>query len=287
MLGGLLLALAPFSEIAAEEAVDEPAILAPGWTELAFEPPAAGSYQLPSIGEAGDGVVVDSRTGPTTLHSLMGDKVVVMSFIYSSCSDANGCPLATHVLADLKNRLLQSSNAGQGIRFISLSFDPVQDTQEVMQRYGKPYVRDGFDWRFLTTRGEKDLEPILESYGQSIVRDPDLSEDEPGAISHVLRVYLIDRDLLIRNVYSASFLHADTMFNDILTLQAEAWAGAPSLQGPGDVKEGYERNDYETRALSLQRRRGTPADLLVYLESAPLGLPPIPVPVIPLLNPNR
>jgi len=27
----------------------------------------------------------------------MGDKIVLLSFIYSTCSDINGCPLATAV----------------------------------------------------------------------------------------------------------------------------------------------------------------------------------------------
>ena len=50
-------------------------------------------------------------------------------------------------------------------------------------------------------------------------------------------------------------------------------------QGPGDVREGYERADYRTNSASLQARRGEETDLLAVLESPPLGLPPIPVPL--------
>jgi cytochrome c peroxidase len=48
--------------------------------------------------------------------------------------------------------------------------------------------------------------------------------------------------------------------------------------GPGDMKEGYESADYETRSRSLQQRTGKPADLLRPLVKPPRGLPPIPVP---------
>ena len=257
----------------AQQKAAEPQVLAPGWTELEFEPPEAGSYRLPPMGMAGDGNVLDSSGQATTLHSLMGDKVVVMSFIYSSCSDANGCPLATHVLERLQNQLLEDPEKGNGVRFISLSFDPGQDTPAVMQRYGRPYISGDFDWRFLTTSGQSELEPVLKSYGQSIVRDPNAAGAEAGNISHVLRVFLIDRRKQIRNIFSASYLHADTMLSDIRSLQMET-----ALQGPGDVKQGYGNSAYQTQAQSLKNRRGKSIDLWSYSEQSPLGLPPIPVP---------
>ena len=267
---------------AGQENTATPEVLAPGWTELEFEPPEAGSYRLPPLGSAGDGEVLDSSGEATSLHHLMGDKVVVLSFIYSSCSDANGCPLATHVLGRLQERLLEDSGGGEGVRFISLSFDPRQDRPEVMRRYGKRFIEGEFDWRFLTTVDGRQLEPILKSYGQSIVRDPDAEDGTPGNISHVLRVFLVDRDKRIRNVYSASYLHADTMVNDIQTLRMEALAGLQQpergLQGPGDYKGGYEGGDYQTDAQSLQSRHGLSANLMAYAEEPPPGLPPIPAP---------
>lgn len=281
-LASLLLGVvAAAAEPSAEPAADKPQVLAPGWSELEFEAPAAGTYHLPVIGVAGDGDVVDSRAGATSLHELMGDSVVVLSFIYSSCSDANGCPLATHVLARLKSRLRQSPEGTAGIRFVSLSFDPANDTPEVMRRYGNPFVDDSLDWRFLTTRGQVELAPILQHYGQTVVRDAGATGGDPGSISHVLRVFLIDQALQIRNIYSASYLHADTMFNDIRTLQVETLAGTSRVsphRGPGDVREGYESPGYRSRSRSLESRRGVSKTLVRYLETPPLGLPQIPEP---------
>lgn len=62
-------------------------------------------------------------------------------------------------------------------------------------------------------------------------------------------------------------------------LVAPAIAAADTgKQGPGDVRDGYERPGYETDSASLQSRRGTEADLLVVLSTPPLGLPAIPIP---------
>ena len=270
----------------AQEQPSNPEVLAPGWSELEFEPPTAGSYQLPPLGLAGDGTLLDGQGETTQLHGLMGDKILVLSFIYSSCSEANGCPLATHVLDRIKTRLLESPGEGEAVRFISLSFDPVQDTPQVMRAYGSGFVSEDFDWRFLTTSDESQLEPILQSYGQMVIRDPQTEDGPGGRISHILRVFLIDQNKQIRNVYSPSFLHADTIINDIQTLQLESDTRRP-VQGPGDYKQGYAGPDYQTKAQSLQSRRGVRADLMANMDPPPLGLPSVPVRVDNPITPAK
>jgi cytochrome c peroxidase len=37
-------------------------------------------------------------------------------------------------------------------------------------------------------------------------------------MSHILRVYLIDADKRIRNIYSPSYLHPDMLYADIRTV---------------------------------------------------------------------
>jgi cytochrome oxidase Cu insertion factor (SCO1/SenC/PrrC family) len=80
--------------------------------------------------------------------------------------------------------------------------------------------KDGCDWRFLTTSGVKELEPILESYGQRVdrKRNPD---DPLGPFYHVLRVFLIDGSGMIRNIYSFGFLDPRLLMADIRTLLLE------------------------------------------------------------------
>ena len=45
-----------------------------------------------------------------------------------------------------------------------------------------------------------------------------------GTMSHILRVFLIDESRQIRNIYSTSFLHANTVANDVRSLLMEAEA---------------------------------------------------------------
>ena len=200
----------------ATHAHPKPEVLAPGYGPLEFEAPLPGSYALPPLGMAANGDVLDSRGRATHLHELLDGRIVVLSFIYTTCSDINGCPLATHVLRGIQDRLLDVPSLDGQVRLISLSFDPARDTPPVLARYGGYFKAPGFDWRFLTTRSQTELAPVLDAYGQWVIRDP-----EQGALSHLLRVYLIDRDRRIRNIYSVSFLHADTVLSDIRTLLLE------------------------------------------------------------------
>lgn len=198
-----------------------PKVLAPGYGPLEFVPPAAGTYELPPLGSAVDGPVIDRKGEPMRLHDLVGDKLVVMGFIYTHCPDVNGCPLASFVMKQLQMRLLESEDLKDKVRLISLSFDPILDTPDAMRDYSMHFRRKGFDWRFLTTVSEDKLQPILEGYGQ--FRKMFYNEDGSysGTMSHILRVYLIDGDRRIRNIYSAGFLHVETVMNDLRTLQME------------------------------------------------------------------
>ncbi len=264
----------------------DPLSPAPGYGALGYEPPPPGSYRLPPLGEAGDGEVLDGHGRARRLHELFGDRIVVLSFIYSSCSDVNGCPLSTSVLNRIKQAMDRDPGLGEGLRLISLSFDPNHDTPEVMRAYGTSLTGgdDSGRWLFLTAASEQALAPILEGYGQVVQRRHDQEGEASGGFSHILRVFLIDRERRIRNIYSVAFLHADLILNDVRTLLREraapagAVAVAQATPRAGDDKAGYERGDYRTRSLSLAARRGEPADLLALARQPPLGLPPVPVP---------
>jgi len=199
----------------------DPVVLAPGYADLQFIPPAAGKYRLPPMGRAENGEILDTTGARHRLHEYFGDKLVVMSFIYTTCSDVNGCPLASHVFRKLQERLLDDKLLRSQVRLLSFSFDPAHDTPEVLGEYSKFFKDDNFDWQFLTTPSEQELDPILADYGQWVIRDYDDSGRYMGSMSHVLRVFLIDRAKRIRNIYSVSFLHADTVANDLRTLLLE------------------------------------------------------------------
>ena len=195
--------------------------LGPGYQELGFTLPAPGSYELPGLGPAADAELVDSKGRELGLLDLIAGKFTIFSFMYTTCSDVNGCPLASYVMAKVQKRVLSDDILKDYVRLISFSFDPHNDTPEVLETYAGYFREPGFDWHFVTARSSQQLTAILEDYNQFIIRDYDEGGNLVGAISHMLRVYLIDHQGEIRNIYSVSFLHADTIMNDIRTIVAE------------------------------------------------------------------
>ena len=193
-------------------------ILAPGYAALTFQAPEPNTYQLEQLGKAADGKVVTSKGEPTSLNVLTGEKFTLLSFIYTSCSDVNGCPLASHVLNKIQRRIQLDDALQDSVRLISISFDRVNDTPHKLERYAASFRDPHFDWQFLTTPSDEALEEILTAYNQFVIVDLNDAGEKVGTLSHVLRVYLIDLDRNIRNIYSVSFLHPDIIVSDIRTI---------------------------------------------------------------------
>ena len=118
---------------------------------------------------------------------------------------------------------------------MTLSFDPARDSPAVMRRYAGTRVSDGggVRWYFLTTRSVRELMPLVDAFGQDIRYSVDRSSGKPRReLSHVLKVFLIDPAGFIREIYSSTFLHPQTVLNDIETLLLEQ-RDTPAMGGAG------------------------------------------------------
>ena len=265
-------------------------VLAPGWEKLTYTLPEPGSYALPPLGQAADGMVLDTAGRKRRLHELFDGQVVLLAFIYTSCSDVNGCPLATAVMHGVFRAMQADPQLKTHLRLISLSFDPQHDTPQLLRHHERNLTggQEPGHWQFLTTSSPAELKPLLAAYGQTVQPEYGPDGKPSGMFAHILRVFLIDPQQRIRNIYSTAFLHRDLVLNDVRTLLLEsdrpARASAPrnlegsQLSGAGGVVTGYDAGAAVTRSHSLQNRRGRPADLLGLAEHPPLGLPPAPIP---------
>lgn len=195
---------------------------------LGFVPPRPGSYQLHRIMAAPDGAVLESDGSAHRLSEFTRGKVTLFSFIYTYCTDAKGCPLAYETLHSLRKSIATDAALQGKVRFVSMSFDPRNDTPHTMRLYGDAEMRDqrAVRWHFLTTRSGRELAPLLDGFGQDVsVADEQPAGQRVPVLSHMLKVYLIDGQGRVREIYSTSFLHPTILLNDIKTLLLETRGG--------------------------------------------------------------
>jgi cytochrome oxidase Cu insertion factor (SCO1/SenC/PrrC family) len=188
-----------------------------------FVPPPAGSYALPPIQAAPDGMVVGPDARPHRLAEYTRGRITLLSLMYTYCTEPTGCALAYETAVDLKSRIVAEPKLHGRARFVSLSFDPFNDTHASMQAYGGRHATASgpLPWQFLTTRSLRDLAPILDGFGQEIEVERTAKGESTRTISHMLKLFLIDRQGRVREIYSTAFLHPETMLNDIRTLVME------------------------------------------------------------------
>ncbi len=224
---------------------------APGYAPLIYQPAHAGAYRLQVLGSAADGQVLTSDNQTARLKELMQGKITLLNFIYTSCGDVNGCPLATHVLHKLSLRLAERADLKNQVRFLTLSFSPRYDTPQILKQYAASISPQPVDWRFLTTQSESELQNVLDAYNQPVTPVYDAQGRFTGTYQHLLRVYLIDAERRIRNIYSTDFLHVDTLYNDIVTLAGETPAAPAASAGHADL--GYLLRNAQQPPLGLPR----------------------------------
>lgn len=187
-----------------------------------YETPEPGTYELPVLRKAADGEVLDAIGQRRRLRDLTQGRMTVLSFIYTRCASANACPRATGMLKQVHRLSGMDPVLAKHLRLVTLSFDPEHDTPERMARYAawsrsdKPTA----DWFFLTTQSDQQLRPILAAYDQAVDRRANM-DDPLGPYFHPVRVYLIDRQGHVRNIYSFGTLDPRLLVTDVRTLLLE------------------------------------------------------------------
>jgi cytochrome oxidase Cu insertion factor (SCO1/SenC/PrrC family) len=199
-------------------AADPMQALAPA---MQFVPPAPGTYQLQRIQRAPDALLRDASDRQRRLGTLTRDKVTLLTFFYTYCVDEWGCPFAYRTMVGLREELTKRGHAGR-VRFVSISFDPTHDTPEVLRQYSAHLKAvSGLVWEFVTARNVDELLPLLADFGQDVSVEVDDNGRPTRTINHMLKLFLIDRDGTVREIYALDYLHPAMMLNDIETLLLE------------------------------------------------------------------
>jgi protein SCO1 len=171
-----------------------------GWLFLVSLPAALYAH-VPGVAGQGQSTVdmPNTRAPDFTLLNQEGNrfesaklrgKVVVLDFIYTTCTDV--CPLFTANFAQLQ-RTFKNEHAGD-VFFVSITTDPEVDSPKVLKSYAQRYGADFNNWVFLTG-SEAQLKPVWKSFGVRVIRKG------RGLVQHTSLTTVIDREGIRRFNY--------------------------------------------------------------------------------------
>lgn len=107
--------------------------------------------QKPAPAETTD---IDLRNGLLVDHNgqdvrfvtdIIGDNIVVMDFVYTTCTTI--CPVLSALFTQVQTKL--GDEVGNGVRLVSMSVDPIRDTPQRLKAYSAKH-RAGEGWVWLT-----------------------------------------------------------------------------------------------------------------------------------------
>jgi protein SCO1 len=142
-----------------------------------------------------DFTLIDQKRRSVSLSQLRG-KVVVVNFVYTTCALPNFCLRLANNFGVLQKRFARE--LGRDLILLTISFDPVHDTPEVLARYATQWNANGDTWRFLTGPAA-DVERACRFFGVHAFSNE-------GLLDHSLHTAIIDRKgMLVANIEGNQF----------------------------------------------------------------------------------
>jgi len=178
---------------------------------LALVPPP-GDSRLAVIRPAPDFALTTQSEKPLHFADLAG-KVRLVSFIFTTCNGS--CPATTHRMAQVQEALHSRGLDRDGkAQLLSISLDPARDTPAVLRNYVKLYDADAKNWTFLTGPREK-VNKVVSDWGMWAKPAPN------GQLDHPSRIFLVDRQGRIREIYNLACMKTAWVVEDIELLLKE------------------------------------------------------------------
>jgi protein SCO1/2/putative membrane protein len=122
------------------------------------------------------------RSGTKVTRRDFVGEVWVASFILTGCRNKQ-CPSVTKTVKRLHDELANR----KGLRFVTFTVDPANDSPSVLAKYADDHGADPDRWLFLTG-SEEQIEAIRKGFLEST------GKDDKGVPDHSARLYLVRRD---------------------------------------------------------------------------------------------
>lgn len=131
-----------------------------------------------------------------------------ITFFYTRCPLPDYCPRLSKNFQEASQKLAAMTNGPANWHFISITFDPANDTPAMLRAYGESYRYDPAHWSFLTGPPDK-LAELAKACG--VEYSPDA-----GAINHNFRTLIVDAAGHLQMVYPITGDLSDSIVEEML-----------------------------------------------------------------------
>ena len=182
--------------------------------------PAPGSYALPRIQKTPRASLLDANGTSVSIDEKLRGDLTLLGFFYGHCDDPAGCPVSWSVFESVRDAAGRDALLARRLRLMFVSLDPERDPPATMRLLEKSEKgEDGsIPWSFFTSASEASLAPFLAAMGQDVGHEVDAGGRRTGGLQHMLKVFLIDPEGWVREIYSVGFLTPEAVLNDARTL---------------------------------------------------------------------
>jgi protein SCO1/2 len=173
---------------------------------VASERENSNPSRLAAIQPAPD-FTLTTQDGSKLSSSDLKGKVLLVSFIFTTCNGT--CPATTHRMSQIQEELkTRGLLKDDRMRLVSISLDPARDTPETLRGYMKLYDADPGHWAFLTGPPDQ-VSAVVKSWGMWA------KPAANGQLDHPSRVFLVDAQYRIREIYNLNFLKPKWVVQDV------------------------------------------------------------------------
>jgi protein SCO1/2 len=144
----------------------------------------SGSPQELKVGERVPNFKLTDQDGRSVSLSQFSGNVVALTFTYTHCLLPNFCFRNSSNFRQLQKRF--AARLGRELILLTITFDPVHDTPEVLAQYAKTWNADPDSWRMLTG-SPSDISEVAGRFGMAYW-------PEEGLMNHSLHTAIIDRN---------------------------------------------------------------------------------------------
>jgi protein SCO1/2 len=150
-------------------------------------------------GDALPDVALVDQDGKALRLAHYRGKAVALTFVFTRCPLPEFCPLLMKKFAAAHATLAGDPGLAARTRLLTISFDPVHDTPDVLRAFGKPFQKTTppfTHWSLATGKDE-----AIRAFGGALGLD---YVEESRSFTHNLRTAVLDREGKLRRLFRGS-----------------------------------------------------------------------------------